>query len=97
MTNYKAPFHVRDSEGRYWYDGEGKPVPMADIAAMLNAHASQSAQRCETCRYVDRVNGDPYVFMRGYETVTLCAHPDMTGVRAIGHGCTAHQPKEDGK
>ena len=88
MTEYKAPFgtaHLPDY-GLAVCDDDGKVLDVSDVAALLNAHARQSAQRCETCAFKEEklsaaLNGQ-----------ILCGRTRT--VETLPHGCTAHQPKE---
>ena len=103
MSDYKGPFtwDWTMDEHRVVVDHDGNAVPLKTVLEILNAHARQSAQRCETCRYA----GEP----QPIDGMRLCVQPDiehaqgeLTGTGAYiplevngqPYGCTAHQPKE---
>ena len=99
MSDYKGPFtwDWTMDEHRVVVDHDGNAVPLKTVLEILNAHARQSAQRCETCRHYSGDGACEHPVIRylndheglGRETLV----PET--VNGQPFSCTAHQPKEE--
>ena len=92
MSDYKGPFTWAWTmdERRVVVDHDGNAVPLKTVLEILNAHARQSAQRCETCRH----NDPKQTRSMGMTFDTPWCHRWNMWRPFEVNGCTAHQPKE---